>query len=248
MKNQKLSLIVPVYQSEEFIRKNLEQMKESLSRFIPDFEIITVIDGMEDQSYNEANKVKGIKVVSYDKNMGKGYALKYGFKSVTGDIVTFVDADMDLNPAQLINFFPYLATADMIIGSKRHPFSKLHYPMSRKILSKGYQIFSWLLLGVNLRDTQSGMKIIKKEVLDVIMPLIVVKRYAFDLELCFLAQKHGFRIVEAPLVIDFQGNGSGIGFKSILGMFLDTLAIRYRYTILRHYQKQYHKTHFNMVK
>ena len=244
MNGHKLSLIVPVYKSENFIKNNLEEMKKSLSRFISNFEIIAVIDGMVDNSFHEVSKVDGIKVVSYLDNMGKGHAIKHGFEHATGDVVTFIDADMDLHPDQLVNFFPYLATADMVIGSKRHPFSKLHYPFIRKVMSKGYQMFSWLMLGVNLKDTQSGLKIIKKEVLDVIMPLIVVKRYAFDLELCFLAHKHGFRIVEAPLMIDFKNNGSGVGLKAVYGMFIDTLAIRYRYSILRHYQKYYHKIRF----
>jgi glycosyltransferase involved in cell wall biosynthesis len=171
--------------------------------------------------------------------------LKHGFRYCTGDYVTFIDSDMDLHPNLLKNFIPYMATADLVIGSKRHPFSKLNYPLSRKILSKGYQLFSWAVLGVNLKDTQSGLKLIKKEVLDVIMPLVVVKRHAFDLELCFLAQKHGFRIAEAPIHLDYKFSGSSVSPGTIYRMFLDTLAIRYRYSVLAHYQKKYHEMRFN---
>jgi hypothetical protein len=137
-----------------------------------------------------------------------------------------------------------MATADLIIGCKRHPFSKLKYPISRMILSKGYQLFSSLLLGVSLRDTQTGLKLIKREVLDIIMPLLTVKRHAFDLELCFLAQKHGFRVVEAPISIDYKFSGTSIDKRTIIGMFLDTMAIRYRYSVLKYYQKMYHKSRF----
>ncbi|MBU1604430.1 MAG: glycosyltransferase family 2 protein, partial [Nanoarchaeota archaeon] len=123
-------------------------------------------------------------------------------------------------------------------------FSKLHYPLLRKILSKCYQLFTKLVLGVNLRDTQSGIKLIKREVLEIIMPLVMVKRMAFDVELCFLAQKHGFRVVEAPIFIDYQMSGSSVGLGTIQRMFLDTLAIRYRYSILKYYQKAFHKSKF----
>lgn len=244
MHDKKLSIIVPVYKGESFIAKNLETIKDDVSMHFPNFEIIAVIDGDVDKSLQEARKVKGIKIVSYKKNMGKGFALKHGFRYCTGDFVTFIDSDMDLDPGQLKNFIPYMATADLIIGSKRHPFSKINYPFTRKFLSKGYQLFSKLVLGVNLRDTQSGLKLIKKEVLDVIMPLLLVKKHAFDLELCFLAQKHGFRIAEAPISINYRFSGTSIDKKAIFSMFLDTLAIRYRYSVLKHYQKMYHKSRF----
>lgn len=244
MRNKKLSVIVPVYKAESFIAENLRKMQKSISEQFPNNEIIAVIDGDLDNSRKEAESVKGVKVIGFTKNRGKGAALKYGFENSTGEYITFVDCDMDLDPKQLKNFIPYMATADLIIGSKRHPFSRVHYPLKRKILSKGFQIYSWLVLQVHLRDTQSGLKLIKREVLDVIMPLVMVKRYAFDLELCFLAQKHGFRTVEAPVDVDYKFNGSGVDMNAIRGMFLDTLAIRYRYSFLNHYQQKYWEARF----
>ncbi|MDP2925331.1 MAG: glycosyltransferase family 2 protein [Nanoarchaeota archaeon] len=240
IKSKKLSVIVPVYSAESFIAKNLEIMKNSISKYFCNFEIIAVIDGDVDNSFEEATKVKGIKVVGYKDNHGKGNALMYGFLHSKGDYITFIDCDMDIHPDQLKNFIPYLATADLVIGSKRHPFSKLHYPLIRKILSIGFRVYSWLVLGVSLRDTQSGLKLIKREVLEVIMPLLLVKRYAFDIELCFLAQKHGFRTVESPLYVTYNTfRKSTIKFKNIIGMFLDVLAIRYRYSITGFYQKKF---------
>lgn len=241
MNGEKLSVIVPVYKAEKFIRVNLEKMKKSISEHFKNYEIIAVIDGEVDKSRQEAEKVSGIKVLSYKENKGKGYALKYGFKHSNGEYVTFVDCDMDINPRQLKNFIPYTATADIVVGSKRHPFSKLEYPTLRKFLSKGFQMYSWLILGVKLRDTQSGLKLMRREVLEVIMPLILVKKFAFDLELCFLAQEHGFRVVEAPIYVDHKDafKESTINLGAIRGMFLDVLAIRYRFTILKYYQRKF---------
>jgi len=243
--SKKLSVIVPVYNGEKFIAENLEQMKKEVSAVFPNYEIIAVIDGKTDKSMEEAKKVRGIKVVAYEKNQGKGAALKEGFKHSTGEYVTFADADRDIPIKQIKNFVPYMATADLIIGSKRHPFSKVNYPFLRKILSRGFQLYSWLILQVHLRDTQSGLKLIKREVLDVIMPLILVKRYAFDLELCFLAQKHGFRTVEAPIYVNFDNSKKGsASWKTVLGMFLDVLAIRYRYSFINYYQEKFWEDKF----
>ena len=189
-------------------------------------------------------KVSGIKVLSYEKNMGKGHALNHGFKHSSGKFVTFIDCDLDLNTAQIKNFIPYLASADFAVGSKRHPFSKLHYPLLRKILSVGFLIYSYILLGVRLRDTQSGLKLVKREVLEVIMPLLLVKRFSFDLELCFLAQKHGFRTVEVPLYLtyqEFEGASTTIKLKDIFAMFFEVLVIRYNYSIKKTYQKKFWK-------
>jgi len=246
MANKKISIIVPVYKAEKFIRKNLEQIKKATLKVFPNSEVIAVIDGFVDNSYEEAKKVKGIKVVGYLVNQGKGNALKYGFQHSTGDFITFIDCDMDFDPSQLKNFIPYMATADLVIGSKRHPFSKIYYSLKRRIMSKGFQIYSWLILGVHLRDTQSGLKLIKREVLDIIMPLVLVKKYAFDLELCFLAQKHGFRMVEAPVYINQKFGSTTITNRAIRSMFMDVLAIRYRYSILRYYQKEFWKNKFGI--
>lgn len=242
-----LSVIVPVYNSETFIQKNLEQFKVSFNELkksvISDYEIIVVIDGSPDKSEHEAKKVKGIKVISYKDNMGKGYALKVGFYNSKGNVITFLDADGDLPPSQLAYLFSYLSTSDLIVGSKRHPFSLVHYPIFRKILSIGYVLLSKIILGISLSDTQSGLKLIKRELLEVIMPLLLVKKFAFDLELCFLAQKHGFRSVESPIYINFQGN-STIKGSSIVAMFVDLCAIRYRYSVLHYYQHEFHKANY----
>jgi glycosyltransferase involved in cell wall biosynthesis len=234
-------VIIPCYKAEKFIAKNLSKMKDSISKYFKNYEIIAVIDGEVDKSAQEARKVDGVKVLSYKENKGKGYALKYGFNHSTGEYITFVDCDMDINPEQLRNFIPYTSTADIVVGSKRHPFSKLEYPSIRKFLSKGFQMYSWLILGVKLRDTQSGLKLMRREVLEIIMPLILVKKYAFDLELCFLAQEHGFRVVEAPIYVNHNEafKGSTINMHAIKGMFLDVLAIRYRFSILKYYQRKF---------
>jgi hypothetical protein len=97
------------------------------------------------------------------------------------------------------------------------------------------------LFFINLHDTQTGMKLFRREVLEVVLPLVLVKRFAFDLELCFLAKKHGFRIVEAPVWVEKGFSKSTIKPSSVFRTFVDTLAIWYRYHILKYYQKEFHK-------
>jgi glycosyltransferase involved in cell wall biosynthesis len=245
MYSKKLSIIIPAYKESKTIGANLEWIRKKLAGVISDYEIIVVIDGKVDDTYSKvkkvAKKVGGIKIVSYEKNHGKGFALKRGFAASTGELIMFLDADGDIDPLQLKRLYPYMSAADLVIGSKRHPFSKTHYPFIRKVLSFCYSVFIRIFFGLKLRDTQTGIKLMKREMLKVVMPFILVKRYAFDLELCFLASKHGFRIVEAPIEINYKFSGSGIDAKAVRNIFVDTLAIWYRYHILRYYQKKYYQ-------
>jgi len=236
------SIIIPVYRAENFIKRNLEEIQKIINNIFPENEIIAVIDGEVDNSKSEALQVEGVKIYSCKIIQGKGHALYYGFKQSTGKYVAFVDCDLDLNPAQLKNIEPYLTTSDLVVGSKRHPFSKVHYPLLRRILSAGYSIYSRLILNVKLRDTQSGLKMAKRELLEIIMPLMRIKRFSFDLELCFLAQKHGFKMVEAPLNLtyqQFEGVKSTIRIKDIFMMFYEVITIRYNFSIRRLYQKSF---------
>lgn len=223
------------------LHETIKTMNE-LKKFNLDYEIILVDDGSTDNTLNEVKLVKSnkIKIVSYKPNKGKGYALKYGFQFAKGDLITFVDSDLEIHPRQLLRFVSYMYeyNADIVIGSKRHPDSKVNYPLKRKLLSYLYHLFVNLLFGLNVHDTQSGMKLIRYECAKEILPKVVVKRYAFDLELLVVAKKFGFKIKEAPIEVRFNFNKKGIGFKSVWPIFQDTLGIAYRRYILRYYDRK----------
>src|SRR5689334_730210 len=151
---KKFSLIIPVYRQERTIRKDLLEVLDSLKTTKADFEIIPVIDGALDKSFAEASKVKDphIRVIGYQTNHGKGYAVRYGFSHATGDVIGFKDAGGDLKakalPLMLAQF--EFQQSDIVIGSKRHPDSKVDYPTYRTILSWAYQQFTKLLFGLNV--------------------------------------------------------------------------------------------------
>jgi hypothetical protein len=128
-------------------------------------------------------------------------------------------------------------SADVVIGSKRHPKSVLHYPTKRKILSAGYFFIVKLMFGLPLRDTQTGIKLFKADVLKKIFHRVLIKRYAFDLELLILADHNGFKISEAPVVVDYKGKYGHITLKLIFKMMWDTFAIFYRLNVLHYYDR-----------
>lgn len=238
-----ISLIVPAFKQEANIAENISRIKKVMDQLKYDYEIIVVVDGMTDNTFENANKKRNKKVVitGYKHNHGKGYAIRYGMVRSKGDIVGFIDAGMDLNPtglAFLIEQFEW-HEADIIIGSKRHSLSKVNYPRNRRIISFLSQILIRILFGLNIRDTQVGMKFFKREVLEDIFPRLLVKRFAFDIEILVVAYNLGYKkILEAPIELNFNTKDSGVSknlFQALFKTFWDTMAIFYRLRVINYY-------------
>lgn len=238
-----LSLIIPVFRQEKTIAKNLKLILLELKKFDFPYEVIVVIDGFIDKSLTEAKKVKSpfLTVVGYKTNHGKGYAVRYGIAKSRGDIIGFMDAGGDLSEQGLSMLLEHYRwyNADIIVGSKRHPASKVKYPFYRRVLSFGYQLIVKLLFGLNVRDSQVGMKLYRRQVLEDVLPRLLVKQFAFDIEILAVARYLGYRrIYEAPIELDFSGVSSITSanfWQVIFRMLWDTAAVFYRLRILHYY-------------
>lgn len=243
-KRNLVSLIIPAFRQEKTIEKNLLQVKKTLEKLSYNYELIVVVDGRVDKTFENAKKVKSskIKVVGYDHNYGKGYAIRYGMVRSKGNIVCFMDSGMDLNPSGLSTLLEYFESnnADIVIGSKRHPKSKVTYPWNRKVISFFSQLFIRFLFGLNVRDTQVGMKLFKRKVIEDIMPRLLVKKFAFDIEMLIVAYSLGYKkIIEAPIEINYDFKGSLITknlFQELFRTFRDTIAIYYRLKMRGYYK------------
>lgn len=242
-----ISIIVPCYKQEQTIVRDLKRIKSVLDELRYPAELICVVDGKVDKTFEKASKFArnhgNVKTVGYDTNKGKGYAIRFGMAESHGDIIAFIDSGMDINPnglSMLLEHFEWYG-ADIIVGSKRHSVSKVDYPWQRRILSIGYQILVWFLFGLKIRDTQVGMKFFRREVLEKVLPRLLVKRFAFDIEILAVASYLGYkRIFEAPVDIKLRFGGASTitsqkFLKTVLLMVWDTLAVFYRLKILGYY-------------
>ena len=240
-----MSIIVPAYKQERTIKEDIKRIYNVMRKTRWDFEIIVVVDGFIDKTFEEAKKISlsEVSVVGYEENKGKGYAVRFGVARAVGDYVSFIDSGMDINPNGISMLLEHLEwyNADIIVGSKRHPVSKTNYPLIRKIYSTAYHILIRILFGLKLRDTQTGLKVYRRQVLEKVLPRLLVKKFAFDIEILAVANRLGFkRIFEAPVEVEWDLKNTNFSplvmlDKNIQAMLIDTLAIYYRLKILKYY-------------
>jgi len=238
----KVSVIVPAYREGRHIQKNLGKLLSELEALGRTYEVIVVSDGNTDETAREAERVVSphIKVIEYNRNMGKGYALRCGVAHSSGELVTFIDADMELDPRYIKGFIAVMESfdCDAVVGSKRHPMSNVRYPPFRRFQSLMYQVLIRTLFRIKVRDTQTGLKLFRRIVLEEVVPMLAIKRFAFDLELLVVARYLGYtKIMEAPVHLDYKFESTA-DIKATCRVLWDTAAIFYRLHILRFYAEQ----------
>jgi glycosyltransferase involved in cell wall biosynthesis len=241
--SEQVSILMPAYNEGPRIRANVLAVDAMFKAMRRPYEIVVVDDGSADDTFSEAQQAAHqagaqVRVQRLGQNQGKGHALKEGFAHCRGAWVVFLDSDLDIDPSQINLFFEIQDRdgSDVVIGSKRHPDSKLHYPVKRRVISAGYFFLVKLLFRLPVRDTQTGLKLFRREVLAKVFPKVLVKRYAFDLELLVLADHYGFSISEAPVVVNYRGKFGHIGFGAVFNIWWDTMAVFYRLKIKRYYE------------
>lgn len=234
-----LSLVLPAYNEGKTISLVIERTDSVAKQTGLRYELLVVDDGSEDGTRMEINRFARknghVKVAGYTANFGKGFAIKTGFFSSLGDLIIFLDSDTDIDPDRVIDFVEALKDADLVIASKRHPKSMVDASLSRRFLSCGFNILVRLLVGLDVKDTQVGLKAVKRSALRRVFPLLSVKRYAFDVELIAVSKLLGLKVVELP--VNMQLN-SKFKLGDALRMFLDVLGIAYRLRVAKFYHKK----------
>ncbi len=231
-----LTVVMPVYNEGERIYRNLIETAAQLEKFCPSFLIIAVNDGSSDESKQEIERAAAadsrIKVISYDDNKGKGYAVRRGMLAAKSEYVAFLDSDLEIPPYLLEGFLrsAYEENADVVIGSKMHKDSKIEYPFLRKIMSYGYYYFMKMLFGLKVKDTQTGIKMFRTSKALPVLKAMRTSRFSFDIELLAISSKLNYKIIEMPVVVNFsrnKANRSRIRIRSIFEMIRDSFRIKF---------------------
>jgi len=239
-----LSVILPVYHLADSIEANLASVAACLDAGGIPYELVPVDDGSGDGTAEAlqraaARRPEIIRPVCLAKNAGKGNALREGFRASRGGYVLLLDGDLDIAPKMLPKFFDSMAKhgSDIVVGSKRHPESQVQYPWHRRLSSVIYYSLVRLFIGLPVTDTQTGMKLFRRQPLGEALARMLVKTYAFDLELLAIACGRGAKISEAPVEIRFGQKFGALKIRTVREMVHDTLAVFYRLRLLHYYAK-----------
>ena len=239
----KLSLIIPAYNEEKRISKTLEIYKRFLDSKKLDYEIIVVLNGCKDDTQKIVDRFvnKNLRMLVYEKAIGKGGAIIEGLKQANGDYIGFVDADAATLPEEYFKLIELIDKYEGVIASRYCKDAKIlqKQPLSRRIASRAFNLLIRILFGLNFSDTQCGAKLFKKNVIKQIVPKLGITKWSFDIDLLYLMKKNKFKIKEIPTVWSEPGESKLKVFKTSIEMFLSILRLRLIYSPLKFTVKIY---------
>ena len=235
--HQSLTILIPAYNEEARIGRTLNAYLQFYdpARF-PHTEILVVLNGCRDNTAvivrEYAARHRNLHFLEEHQPIGKGGALMLGFREAKSELIGFVDADNSITPEAFQKIVEALGADDAVIGSRWLPGAVVHprQPLLRRIASRVFNRLVRLLFGVNASDTQCGAKVFRSRVVQTVLPHIQTVHWAFDVDLLFQCQRHGFRVREVPTVwSDSAGSRLKIA-KASWQMFLAILRLRLVYS------------------
>ena len=235
-----LTVVLPFYNPGSQVRPTVARTVEVLRGKGVTFEVVAVSDGSTDGSEKllDGMPTDVVSLIVLPARGGKGQAVREGLARGRGRYLGFIDGDGDVPPELLADFLDVVQgeSPDIVIGSKRHARSQVVYPIARRVYSWGFQQLVRALFRLDVHDTQAGIKLVRRDVLSEVLPLMVEQGYAFDLELLVAAQHLGHRhLVEAPVRIGRRFS-STVSPVVALQMLADTVAIWWRLYVRRRYE------------
>ena len=203
----KVSLVIPMYNEESIIAATLGTVSEYMRANFTDWEVVFSDDGSTDGCLAAVNAFpdEHIRAVTYEKNQGKGAAIRHGVLNAAGDVVIFTDCDLAYGldvVKQAAGLFEANPDADIVIGSRNLSKDGYEgYTLLRKLASKAYIRCLAFAAGFKLSDSQCGFKGFRRETAQAIFSECEVNGFAFDFEVLIKAKNMGKKILEMPVKV-----------------------------------------------
>jgi glycosyltransferase involved in cell wall biosynthesis len=243
---EKISIIIPAYNEEKRIGKTLESyLKYYNDHYENNYELLVVLNGCRDnteavvKSFQHDNPA--LQYIVFAGAIGKGGAIKEGLKIAKGDLIGFTDADNSTRPEILHRLFAVIELVpdiDCAIGSRRLPGSVVkNKPKSREAISWGFNTGVNLLFNLGIKDTQCGAKVLRRELVQKVIPSLTISNMAFDVNILVDIKNVGGTVLEIPIEWE-DADGSTIRkpFKTSVAMAFSVIRLRLMYSPLKNMQ------------
>ncbi len=225
-----ISIIVPAYNEENRITKTLQAIEAVMKKGEAEFEILAVNDGSSDSTAAVVQQLENehIHLLSYEKNRGKGGAVKYGVEHADGDYIAFIDADLPYPPESIPKACAMLAEGcDVVLGKRVQTENGQKYPWYRTVMSQCFGLFVRTVLHMKEKDTQCGFKAFRSEAAKEIFKRITLSGWGFDVEMIFIAEGRGYKIGRLAVELFHENAESKINVvKDTLKMAGEVFAVR----------------------
>lgn len=199
-----LTVVIPAYNEEERLPKTLERIIEYYSAQTYPWNVIVVSDGSGDRTGEvvvEANH-PNVRLIEYQPNRGKGYAVQTGMLAAEGDLVLFCDADLATPQEETEKLLPHMAQgARVAIGSRPLQESNLEIrqPWYREFAGRSFNKLIQIMAIQGIDDTQCGFKMFDRAASQEIFSRCKLDGFGFDFEALMIARDLGYRIDEVPI-------------------------------------------------
>jgi glycosyltransferase involved in cell wall biosynthesis len=223
-----LSVVLPAYRLGSVIYDNINRVAKALAT-LGQVELLVVDDGSDDNTYQEARRagseMPDVVVLRHDQNRGKGEALCTGTNAARGDLIVFLDADLDLLPDQIPAMIEGLGDTDVLVGAKRESMREGRYPPVRRVLSRIFSLATVGVFGLPVRETQTGLKVFRRSVLDEVLPQMRIRGYAHDLEMLVRAHRAGYTLRDVPVELGPGASTAPLRLPMLWQMGRDTMKL-----------------------
>jgi len=227
-----LSIIIPAYNEEKRIATTIKRISNYLNNKKIKHELIIIDDCSTDRTVNIVEETsrkikKKIRILRNKNNYGKGFSVRVGVLAAKNDLVLFSDADMSTPIEELDSFLKCIGDYDIVIASRNLPASRItvKQPFYRQLPGKIFPLLVNMLLIKDIKDTQCGFKLFRKEPAKRLFKSLRTHGWAFDVEVLYKAKKLGYRIKELPVTWINDPN-SKIRLSDPFKMFWELVKIR----------------------
>jgi len=228
-----ISIVLPVYNEEKKLKKNIKKIISYLNKLKVNYEIIIAEDGSIDKTYEIGSELskryKKIRITHSPIKLGKGKALKRAFSLAKGEYVGFMDIDLATNLRSLKDLINYVKKYDIVMGSRYLKESKIKRTHKRRFFSWFYNFLVRVLFNSKIHDHQCGFKAFKKDVILKLNKLSRADHWFWDTEILVLAQKYGYSVKEFPVEWSESRKTKINVFKDGLNMFVNLIKLKIKY-------------------
>lgn len=227
----RLSVVLPSYQAESLVEVAISEVREAMSAELDEgeLEIVVVDDGSADNTSGVAQEAGADRVVTLEKNLGKGGAVRAGMLAARGRTVVFTDVDLAYPPHQIVAMLHAIEDgADAAVGNRRHLKSETIKGAGglRNLGSSVFNLLTYVVLLGSYRDTQCGLKAFRRDVARLVFSQSRLDGFAMDVEILHLVERHRLSLVELPVHLLTEDTSTISLFTSAIDMIRDVIRVR----------------------